>query len=268
MALLNVIRGEESKILSQPVSDGALLFATDTKQIFLDNGSQRIEVGSVQDLNNYITSTQFSSALQEEMHEREKQDGLLEDSINSSVQTLQNQIDSKANASHTHLYAGSATAGGSATSAVKLDTATAGSATQPVYFSDGKPVATTYTLAASVPSDAKFTDTTYTLESFGITATSDEINTLDGITATTEQLNFLNTAESDIQAQIDGKSNIDHSHDVATTSADGFMPQLSGDETQYLRGDGSWGTVATGANVVLIQDTQPTDPDCKIWIQV
>ncbi len=64
-------------------------------------------------------------------------------------------------ASHTHNYAGSTSAGGSATSAVKLDTATAGSATQPVYFSGGKPVATTYTLGKSVPADAKFTDTTY-----------------------------------------------------------------------------------------------------------
>lgn len=55
-------------------------------------------------------------------------------------------------------YAGSASAGGSATSAVKLDTS-AGSATQPVYFQAGKPVACTYTLAKSVPSDAVFTDT-------------------------------------------------------------------------------------------------------------
>lgn len=64
-------------------------------------------------------------------------------------------------ASHTHNYAGSASAGGSATSAVKLDTSTAGSATQPVYFSGGKPVATTYTLGKSVPADAVFTDTVY-----------------------------------------------------------------------------------------------------------
>ena len=62
---------------------------------------------------------------------------------------------------HTHNYAGSSSAGGSATSAVKLDTSTAGSTTQPVYFNDGKPVATTYTLGASVPPGAKFTDTTY-----------------------------------------------------------------------------------------------------------
>ena len=62
---------------------------------------------------------------------------------------------------HTHSYAGSSSAGGSATSAVKLDSS-AGSATQPVYFSNGKPAACTYTLGKSVPSDAKFTDTTYT----------------------------------------------------------------------------------------------------------
>lgn len=62
-------------------------------------------------------------------------------------------------ASHSHNYAGSGSAGGSANSAVKLDTATAGSTTQPVYFSGGKPVAIGYTIAKSVPADAKFTDT-------------------------------------------------------------------------------------------------------------
>lgn len=66
---------------------------------------------------------------------------------------------SYAAASHTHNYAGSGSAGGSANSAAKLDTATAGSTTQPVYFSGGKPVAIGYTIAKSVPADAKFTDT-------------------------------------------------------------------------------------------------------------
>lgn len=61
-------------------------------------------------------------------------------------------------AEHTHNYAGSGTAGGSANSAVKLDSS-AGNATQPVYFKDGKPVATTYALNKTVPADAKFTDT-------------------------------------------------------------------------------------------------------------
>lgn len=59
---------------------------------------------------------------------------------------------------HTHNYAGSGSAGGSANSAVKLDSS-AGSATQPIYFSGGKPAACSYTINASVPSGAKFTDT-------------------------------------------------------------------------------------------------------------
>lgn len=63
-------------------------------------------------------------------------------------------------ASHSHNYAGSSSAGGSANSATKLDSS-AGSVTQPVYFSGGKPVVCSYTLGASVPSGAKFTDTTY-----------------------------------------------------------------------------------------------------------
>ena len=47
---------------------------------------------------------------------------------------------------------------GNASSATKLGTS-GGSATQPVYFSDGKPAACTYSLGASVPSGAVFTDT-------------------------------------------------------------------------------------------------------------
>lgn len=47
---------------------------------------------------------------------------------------------------------------GNASSATAL-TSSAGSATQPVYFSGGKPVACSYTLGKSVPSNAVFTDT-------------------------------------------------------------------------------------------------------------
>ena len=54
--------------------------------------------------------------------------------------------------------AGSATSATSATTATALSTS-AGSATQPVYFSGGKPVACSYTIAKSVPSNAVFTDT-------------------------------------------------------------------------------------------------------------
>ena len=63
--------------------------------------------------------------------------------------------------SHTHSYAGSDSVGGAATSANKLNTS-AGSATQPIYFSGGIPTATTYALNKTVPADAVFTDTVYT----------------------------------------------------------------------------------------------------------
>ena len=60
------------------------------------------------------------------------------DGVTSGIQA---QLDGKAASGHTHNYAGSSSAGGSATSAVKLDTATAGTSTTPVYFSSGKPTA-------------------------------------------------------------------------------------------------------------------------------
>ena len=47
---------------------------------------------------------------------------------------------------------------------------TAGSATQPIYFNKGVPTATNYSVAKSVPSDAKFTDTVYSHPNSGVTA--------------------------------------------------------------------------------------------------
>ena len=50
-----------------------------------------------------------------------------------------------------------------ATTASKLGTTTVGSATQPIYLNGGTPTACTYTLGKSVPSNAVFTDTTYSV---------------------------------------------------------------------------------------------------------
>lgn len=64
-------------------------------------------------------------------------------------------------------------------------TTSAGSATQPVYFSGGKPVACTYTLGKSVPSNAVFTDTTYgdaTTSTHGL-MTAAMVTKLNGIAA-------------------------------------------------------------------------------------
>ena len=89
----------------------------------------------------------------------------------------------KADVGHTHDYAGSATSGGPATSAKKLNT-DAGSSTKPVYFKNGMPVATQYEIKASVPKNAQFTDTKYeatTGETPGLIKLYDEIgNNTDG----------------------------------------------------------------------------------------
>ena len=101
---------------------------------------------------------------------------------------------------HTHNYAGSSSVGGSANSAVKLDTTTAGSATQPVYFSGGKPAACTYTLGKSVPSNAVFTDTN-TWRGIQNNLTSD--STSDSLSAAQGKA---------LKKLIDGKAAASHTH--------------------------------------------------------
>lgn len=76
-----------------------------------------------------------------------------------------------------------ATSASNATTAItatKLSTS-AGSVTQPVYFSDGKPVACTYTLGKSVPADAVFTDTVPTSVNYATNAGN--ADTVDGMHA-------------------------------------------------------------------------------------
>ena len=103
------------------------------------------------------------------------------------------------------------------------------SATSPVTKSD--------ITALGIP--GQDTNTTYTLGSFGITATAAEINKLDGLTATTAELNYVDGVTSNIQTQLNGKSPTTHSHSAATTSANGFMS--SSDKSKL---DG----IASGAN--------------------
>ena len=87
---------------------------------------------------------------------------------------------------------------GNASSATKLQS-NAGSATQPIYFSGGKPVACTYTLGASVPSNAEFTDTTYSNASQSASGlmSADDKKKLDGIATNANNYTYtLPTASS------------------------------------------------------------------------
>ena len=179
--------------------------------------------------------------------------------IDSKINTINNAIDNKSDSDHTHKYAGSSSVGGSADSAVKLNSS-AGSETHPVYFKDGKPVQTTYELNKTVPVDAEFTDTIYThptydskasglykitvdptghvsattvvqksdITNLGIPA-QDTTYTLDsfGINASATELNYVDGVTSGIQGQLDSKvsatrkiNNKPLTSDITITAAD------------------------------------------------
>ena len=89
----------------------------------------------------------------------------------------------------------------------------------------------TITLEGSDGSSSEVTDanTTYTLSSFGITATATELNYMDGVT-------------SNVQTQLNGKAASSHTHETASTTAAGFLRQLNGSTSSFLRGDGTWAT--------------------------
>lgn len=113
---------------------------------------------------------------------------------------------------------------GNASSATALTTS-AGSATHPVYFSGGKPVACTYTLAKSVPADAKFTDTN-TWRGVQNNLTSD--STSDSLSAAQGKA---------LKALVDGKAPSNHSHSYLPLSGG----TMSGTATITWADSGNWG---------------------------
>lgn len=217
MALLSIYRGTQAEVSERPVSDGALLFATDTKKIYLDNDSSRVEMSSLQDLSDYITSTQLSSAIGEEASARQKQDQLLEQAIDDKLGADDIVAGSNVQISHDD-ESGHITISATDTK----DTNTTYTLTKS---------GSTITLKGSDGSETSVTDanTTYSLSSFGVTATAAELNYMDGVT-------------SNVQTQLNGKAASNHSHSTATTSAAGFLRQLNGSTSNFLRGDGTWAT--------------------------
>ena len=153
--------------------------------------------------------------------------------------------------------------------------ANAGSTTQPVYFSGGKPVATSYTLAKSVPADAKFTDTnTWRGIQNNLTSdsTTDSLSAaqgkalkglVDGKAASGHTHDDRYYTESEINTKLNGKSNTGHTHGAAditswtlalarggtgaTTALDAYRI-LS--ERGYVSADADWNTLTAGVWVV------------------
>lgn len=129
-----------------------------------------------------------------------------------------------------------------AAAASKL-TSNAGSATNPVYFLNGVPVKTTYTLEKSVPADAKFTDTKYTAASssnLGIVKIGTNITGASDGTISITKANITNAL-----GYVPPTTNTEYNNfSGATASAAGkagLVPApTSGKTNQVLHSNGSW----------------------------
>lgn len=199
MAKAKFYHGTKEKIEAKAIEEGVFYVSTDTNELFVDIAGERKNLST---------------------------DNISWSAITGKPSTFPPS-------SHTHNYAGSTSAGGSATSAVKLDTS-AGSTTQPVYFSGGKPTAIGYTINTSVPSGAKFTDTTYTTMK-GATASVAGTSGLVPVPAAGKQTSFLRGDGTWVVPT-------NTTYSVVSTTANGLAPKLPGNTTTYLRGDGTWGT--------------------------
>jgi len=165
------------------------------------------------------------------------------DNLQNTLDSMQNDIDGKAASGHTHNYAGSSSVGGAATSANKLNV-NDGSAIQPVYFANGIPVKTTYTLEKSVPSDALFTDTN-THYATGITAGASGTTTNAATANPYVKIKDDSTHRSQIRFVGSGATTVssDASGNITISSTD--------NNTTYKAAGSSLGLVKTGGDVTI-----------------
>ena len=304
MALLSIYRGTQAEVSEHPVSDGALLFATDTKKIYLDKGSSRVEMSSLQDLSDYITSTQLSSAIGAEASARQKQDQLLEQAIDDKLGADDVVAGSNVQVSHddesghitisatdTKYTAGTGLGmisngfyilnGGVGLNQLANDSVSedklVDGAVDTTKIANGAVTAdklaagiipedtnTTYTLTKSGSiitlngsdgSETSVTDsnTTYSLSSFGVTATATELNYVDGVT-------------SSIQTQLNGKAASSHDHN-ASDIISGTLSISHGGTGATSASAARTALGACSSNIIMVSSTQPTNSECKIWIK-
>ena len=148
---------------------------------------------------------------------------------------------------------------GNASTATSL-TSSAGSATQPVYFSNGKPVAGTYTLGKSVPSNAVFTDTNTKVTSVGNhytpsggTTTAASGGALTDITNSSSGIQVITGITKDAAGHVTGVTSAALKSVNTNTTYGNFVksgsgakaglvpaPSTTAGTTKYLREDGTW----------------------------
>lgn len=111
----------------------------------------------------------------------------------------------------------------------------------------------------------KDTNTTYTLSSFGVTATAAELNKLDGCTATVTELNYVDGVTSNIQTQLNSKAPTSHNHSASNITS-GTLPITRG-------GTGGTNAITARKNIdainILVQESQPTNQNSgDFWLEI
>lgn len=285
MALLSIFRGTQAECSARPVSDGTLLFATDTKKIYLDKDSSRIEMSSVDDLSDYVTKEQLTTALNGKANTTHTH-------TQDQVIGLKDALAGKASTSHSHPVASSSASGFmSAADKQKLDGIAAGANkyTLPVasstalggvkigYKESGRNYSVklddnnqAYVTVPWTDTTSKDTNTTYTLTKSGSTITlegsdgsstavNDDNTTYSlssfGVNASAAELNYVKGVTSSIQTQLDSKaaSNHTHSNYLTTTGTAAAATKLA--TARYIRivGDSSGFAPFDGTSNISIQ---------------
>ena len=124
-------------------------------------------------------------------------------------------------------YSGKATSAGTADVATKLGTASVGSTSEPIYLNAGVPTKISYKIEKSVPSNAVFTDTTYSAGT-GLSLSGTTFNHSNSVTAITTA--GLYKVKYDAQGHITGTTT------VAKSDITGLG--IPGSDTTYSAGTG------------------------------
>ena len=208
MALLSIYRGTQAEVSERPVSDGALLFATDTKKIYLDKGSSRVEMSSLQDLSDYVTNEELTEGLATKAP-------LSHSHTTAQVTGLDSALAGKAATGHTHAAATDAAAGFmSAADKEKLDGIASGANKYTL------PTATSSVLGG-VKTGANITNSSGT-----ISLTKANITAALGYTPPTTDTNTWTAFK--------GAS-------TSTAGTAGYVPApTAGAANRYFRSDGTW----------------------------
>jgi hypothetical protein len=147
VALFKILKGSKIDLPSK-ITEGYMYITKDTGDIYVDlSTDKRIRLNA--EAADKIRKLTYNSEEETYTEVSMSYDEILsnianaKNSLQTQINSIENTLTNKSDSDHTHNYAGSSTAGGSATSAEKLTTSTAGGANTPVYFEGGKPKACT-----------------------------------------------------------------------------------------------------------------------------